>query len=147
MHRTIPFCEIHLRDRLFRLLSRPMQRWVTRQADQIVRSRRFGLREEMRVDESIQWEVHVFPLRSPLGSTNVALVRSILKFLVLMDAGAALSIQVTQSEQVKNENERQEAMTAFQAADQISSQLFNILSTVMKNEEEMVNDVTRNLSC
>jgi hypothetical protein len=141
MRRTIPVYAVHLRDRLFRQLSLLMQRWVTQQADQIVRSRRFGLGEETRLDQAIQSKVHVFPR---LGGTNVALVRSILKFLVLMDAGAAL-FSLLEMEAMKNK--RQETMTSFENFDQKVTQLFNLISTVLKDQKETENDITRNLLC
>jgi len=46
-------------------------------------------------------------------------------------------------EEVKNK--RQECMTSFESFDQKANQLFNLLSTVMKNEQEMLLGISRNL--
>lgn len=42
-------------------------------------------------------------------------------------------------------NRRQEFNTQFENFDQKTNQLFNILSTVLKNEKEMQNGITRNM--
>jgi hypothetical protein len=57
------------------------------------------------------------------------------------------------SKQIKNlensmeevRNKRQEYMTAFENFDQKANQLFNILSTVLKNQKEMQEAITRNM--
>jgi hypothetical protein len=87
MRTAIPFHVVHLRNRLLSQLSPPMQFWVSQQAQQIVRSRRFGLWEEMRLNEAIRQK---FSQTSPPASAELAAVTSILSFLALNDAIASI---------------------------------------------------------
>jgi hypothetical protein len=125
----------HLRDRLFGQLSLPMQSWVMQQADQIVRSRRFGPWEEMRLKAAIQQKLQKSLQSWPPGGTHAEAASSILMFLVLTKAYDAW-------EQVQEK--RQEWMTAFENFDQKVNQLFNLLATVLKTQSDATN-ITRNL--
>jgi hypothetical protein len=66
----------------FGQLSYPMQFWVRQQAQQIVRSRRFGLWEEIRLNESIRQKASQF---SPTGSAEFSSLTSILSFIALSE--------------------------------------------------------------
>jgi alpha-D-ribose 1-methylphosphonate 5-triphosphate synthase subunit PhnG len=79
---AIPIHGVHLRNHLFAQLSLPMQIWVRQQAQQIVRSWRFGRWEEMQLDEAIRLKLSQTSL--PAGAT-LAAVTTTLRFLTLSE--------------------------------------------------------------
>jgi hypothetical protein len=66
----------------FGRLSYPMQFWMRQQVQQIVRSRRFGLWEEMRLNEVIRQKASQF---LPTGSAEFSSLTSILGFIALSE--------------------------------------------------------------
>jgi hypothetical protein len=121
---------------LFAQLSLPLQYWVRQQADQIVRYRRFGLGEEMRLNEAIQQKLKKTPRerleKMPLGSPPAADVAALtyLKFMVLTEV---------------YRDEMQIAESFGENFDQKMNQLFMIISTVVKSQAEQAEGIIRNL--
>ncbi len=83
MRTAIPLYAVHLRNRLFAQLYPPMQFWVRRQAQQIVRSGWFGCWEEMQLNEAIRQKLSQTSV--PAGATSAA-ATAILRFLMLSEA-------------------------------------------------------------
>ncbi|MCJ7484778.1 MAG: hypothetical protein MUQ25_01245 [Candidatus Aminicenantes bacterium] len=85
----------------------------------------------------------------PIAEINRASVEFVRQFPGV-DVDAAVSaianyIKGLQAAMDKFEKEREGAMTSFENFDQKANQLFNILSTVMKNMKEMQSGIARNL--
>jgi len=149
MGTTVPVWAEHFWNRLFSQLSFPMQSWVRQQAGQIVRSRRFGLWEEMRLNDAIQQKLQKLLQSLPPGGADVA-ARSILKFLVLVETARAVregaATKAFENIQEVVRNKRQEYTTQFENFDQKVNQLFSIISTIVKAESETAMAIIRNLN-
>jgi predicted ribosome quality control (RQC) complex YloA/Tae2 family protein len=84
--------------------------------------------------------------------TMIAAEKLLSKIPINRQAGKSIVGDI--SNQIKNlensmeevRNKRQEFMTAFENFDQKATQLFNILSTVLKNQKEMETAITRNMN-
>jgi len=95
-------------------------------------------------------------LLASLGELRVVLVGSNVKRTQVRSAMSAASSRLKEAkhlyeqcyEQLKKEiaeRERQKATSAFENFDQKANQLFNILNTVLKNEREAQEGITRNI--
>ena len=137
MRTAIPFQVVHLRNRLLGQLSPPMQFWVRQQAQQIVRSRRFGLWEEMRLNEAIRQK---FSQTSLPAGAELAAVTSILRFLAL--SGAIVSIE----EKLNTlGDDAQLWILDLQDKLQKQQQCVRTLSTMLKTERDTLMAIINNL--
>jgi len=127
----------HMRNRLFSQLPLPMQFWVRQQADQAVRSRRFGRWEQMRLREAIQQK---FLRSSPSGSTDIARASSIVEFFVLTDAIAGFEEKLQAVG-----DDAQLAGIDLQNILQKQQQVLQMLSTISKMQSDTAMAVIRKI--
>lgn len=137
MRTAISIHVVHLRNRLFARLSLPMQIWVRQQAQQIVLLRRFGLWEEMRLNEAIRQK---FSQSSPPSSAERAAVTSILSFLVL--SGAIASIE--EQRNALGEDAELLAVGLQNALDRRSREM-QTLSNILKTMEDTLTAIIQNM--
>jgi hypothetical protein len=112
----IPLQIIALRERLLAESSAPTRLWITQQARRLASSHNRKLCET-ELERAISQKLAGRFLR---GSQAEGAARSVLEFLILTEL----------------EDNRQAAQTAFQAADQRTTQLMNILATILKTMDQ-----------